>query len=176
MSVILVLDKDPRFCQFMESDFNSAHCIFSSQNWNEALELLNDVRFEFILFNPDFSRGEVQEHLAQILLFQPYSKIILFAEKTIYELEALQESFLCHGALVKTMDRAKLNEGLAPFIAAAKPLPAPATEKSGPLDTVLEPTEKFSRNDFDEAPENPDDTPSRTRLKFNDSSPFNSIL
>ncbi|MDF1667746.1 MAG: hypothetical protein P1V97_38775 [Planctomycetota bacterium] len=174
MSVILVLDSDPRFCQFMESDFNSAHCVFSSQTWDEALELLNDVRFECILFNPDFSRGDIKEQLAHIRTCQPYSQLILFSEKTIYELDALNETFQCDGSIVKTKDKTKLNEGLEPFLAAAVPLPS--QPQTGPLNTILEQTEKFSRTDLDTAPDNPDDTPSRTRLKFNDSSPFNSIL
>lgn len=174
MSVILVLDKDPRFCQFMESDFNSTHCVFSSQTWNEALELLTDVRFECILFNPQLSSGDMKEQVAHIRTTQPYSQLVLFSEKTIYELEALNTSHKCDGAIVKTKDKSRLNEDLAPFLAAAVPLPS--QPQTGPLNAILEQTEKFTRSDLDATPDNPEDTPSRTKLKFNDSSPFNSIL
>lgn len=172
MSVILVLDQDVQFGHFLEADFDDKHCIFACQTWQEALELLNDVRFECILYNPSFSGGDAPEHVSHIKSCQPYSQVVVFGERTIYELEAISEGLACHGAFIKTTDKVRLATQLNPFLEAAIPLKSQA--QSGPLH--LEQTETFNREELRKNTEASEDTPSRTPLKFNDSSRFNSIL
>lgn len=103
MAVILIIDSDPKVCEFAETGFPIDDCVIGAPSWEDALEVLEDITFDIVLLDGKLSGLYKFNLIDQVRRLQG-CPILLFAEGDPSHLETLSQGIMADGYVEKILD------------------------------------------------------------------------